>query len=141
MSSSSSSTPSAQSVSEFIRNSLNDIQGMSSVSQIGIGGTAGLVTGYVLSRVGKMAAFTVGTTVLGLQVAQHLGYIEVRWGKKKSQLEQLKKKAIKAAEESGLTGSKNDRAEHAVKEVKSFFQNNLTFALSFSGGVLIGFSF
>ena len=136
----SSSSSSSNGIADFVKNTLNDLQDMSTVNQIVIGGTSGLVTGYVLSRVGKLAAFTIGSTLITLQVAQHLGYIEIRWGKKKSQLEKLKKKALKAAEESGLT-NKNDKTEQALTQVKSFFKNNLTFALSFTGGALVGFSF
>jgi FUN14 domain-containing protein 1 len=136
------SRSSSNSVIDFIRNTFDDIQDMSTVNQIVVGGVSGLATGYVFSRVGKLAAFTIGSTLITLQVAQHLGYIEVRWGKKKSQLSELKKKAIKAAEQAGLTGNNpNDKAEQVMGEVKSFFQNNFTFALSFGGGALIGFSF
>jgi uncharacterized membrane protein (Fun14 family) len=112
------------------------------MNQMIVGGVSGLATGYVFARVGKLAAFTIGSTLITLQVAQHLGYIEIRWGKKKSQLSELKKKAIKAAEQAGLTGSSsNDKAEQMMAEVKSFFQENYTFALSFGGGALVGFSF
>jgi FUN14 domain-containing protein 1 len=131
----------SNSVIDFIRNTFDDIQDMSTVNQIVVGGVSGLATGYVFSRVGKLAAFTIGSTLITLQVAQHLGYIEVRWGKKKSQLSELKKKAIKAAEQAGLTNNSNDKAEQLMGEIKSFFQNNFTFALSFGGGALIGFSF
>jgi FUN14 domain-containing protein 1 len=133
---------SINSVGDFIRNTLNDIQEMSTLNQIIVGGTSGLVTGYVLSRVGKLAAFTIGSSLITLQVAQQMGYIEIRWGKKKSKLDELKKKALKSADELGLIGNnKNDKAEKAVSEVKSFFQNNITFGVSFGGGILIGFSF
>ena len=128
-------------VGDFIRNTLDDIKDMSTLNQIIVGGTSGLATGYVLSKVGKLAAFTIGSSLITLQVAQQLGYIEIKWGKKKSKLDELKKKALKSAEEIGLTGNKNDKIERAVGEVKTFLQNNITFAVSFGGGVLIGFSF
>ena len=131
---------SSNSIGEFIRNTLDDIKDMSTLNQIVVGGASGLATGYVLSRVGKLAAFTIGSTLITLQVAQHLGYIEVSWGKKKSKFDELKKKALKVAEENGLT-NRDDKLNTAVGEVKSFFQNNVTFALSFGGGALIGFSF
>ena len=103
----------SNSVSDFIRNKLDDIKGMSTLNQILIGGTSGLATGYVMSRVGKLAAFTIGSTLITLKVAQHLGYIEIRWGKKKPKLEELKKKALKAVEESGLT--ENNKNEKCIK--------------------------
>jgi uncharacterized membrane protein (Fun14 family) len=90
---------------EFINRTMNDIKEMSAMNQVVIGGTAGLASGYVFSRVGKMAAFTIGSGVLALQVAQHCGYIEIKWGKK-SKFDQFKKKALQAAEEVGLTNNK-----------------------------------
>ena len=126
---------------DFIKRTFEDIQGMSSLNQIIVGGSLGLATGYVFSRVGKLAAFTLGTSVLALQVAQHLGYIEVKFTKK-SKIDQLKKKALKTAEEIGLTdnSAKNGKLEAGLNHVKTFMQNNLTFGVSFGGGVLIGFS-
>jgi FUN14 domain-containing protein 1 len=127
-------------VGDYLKNILKDINEMPTLNQVIIGGTAGITTGYVLSKVGKIAAFTVGSSVIVLQLAQHLGYIEINWGKKKSKLEDLKKKAIKAAEEAGLT-NQNNRRDKYVNQIKSFFQENVTFAASFGGGLLVGISF
>ena len=126
---------------DFVKKTFEDIQGMSALNQIVVGGTLGLATGYVFSRVGKLAAFTLGTSVLALQVAQHLGYIEVNFTKK-SKIDQLKKKALKTAEEIGLTenNKNNGKLEVGLNHVKKFLQNNITFGASFGGGVLIGFS-
>lgn len=132
----------SNSVVDFIKDSLKDINEMSTLNQILIGGSTGLATGYVLSRVGKLAAFTIGSSVIVLQVAQQMGYIEIKWGKKSSKLQDLKKKAIQAVEETGInTGMRNDKTDRVFKEVKKFFQKNLTFGASFGGGVLVGFSF
>lgn len=98
-----------------------------------------MTTGYVLSRVGKLAAFTVGSSVILLQVAQHLGYIEIKWGKN-SKIDDLKKKAIKAAEEVGIPVKQTTKAEKILKKVKSFMQENVSFGASYCGGVLVGFS-
>ncbi|CAF0906663.1 unnamed protein product [Brachionus calyciflorus] len=135
--------PSSTSVSDFVRNSLDDLKEMSTLNQIVIGGSAGLATGYVLSRVGKMAAFTLGSSMIMLQLAQHMGYIEIKWGKKSSKLRDLKKKALKAAEETGLieTPGQNEKLNKVLKEAKNFVQDNITIALSFGGGILVGFSF
>lgn len=133
---------SSNSVSEFIKNSINEIKGMSTLNQMLVGGSAGLATGYVMSKVGRMAAFTVGSSLIGLQLAQHFGYIEIKWGKKSSKIKDLKKKAIKAAEESGLLDkeTQNEKLEKAYGFVKKFMQENFAFGLSFGGGVLIGIS-
>lgn len=130
---------SSDNVSDVVKRTLDDIRGMSAMNQIFVGGTAGLATGYILSRVGKLAAFVLGSGVIALQVAQHMGYIEIRWTKK-SKIEELKKKAIQAAEESGVIRSQS-KGEKMASDVKKFFKQNMTFAVSFGGGILIGFSF
>lgn len=131
---------SSSGVGDFLKKTLNDIKEMPTLNQVIVGGTAGITTGYVLSKVGKIAAFTVGSSVIVLQLAQHLGYIEIKWGKKKSKLDDLKKKAIKAAEEAGLTNDTSRRDKY-IDQIKSFFQENVTFAASFGGGLLVGISF
>lgn len=92
-----------------------------------------------MSRVGKLAAFSIGSSVILLQVAQHLGYIEIKLGKR-SKLDQLKKKALQAAEEVGLPVKDQSKAELIIKEVKSFLQENISFGASYCGGVLVGIS-
>ena len=128
-------------ISDFFNRTLNDIRDMPAMNQVLVGGTAGLASGYVFSRVGKMAAFTIGSGVLVLQLAQHCGYIEIKWGKK-SKIDQMKKKVLKAAEEVGITtnGSPNSKMEKIADEVKTFFQNNITLGVSFGAGLLIGIS-
>lgn len=129
----------SDSASDIVKRTLDDIREMSALNQILVGGTTGLATGYILSRVGKMAAFVLGSGVIALQVAQHMGYIEVRWAKK-SKIEELKKKALQAAEDTGMIKSQS-KVEKLVLDTKKFFKQNVTFAVSFGGGVLIGFSF
>ena len=128
-------------ISDFFNRTLNDIKDMPAMNQVLVGGTAGLASGYVFSRVGKMAAFTIGSGVLVLQLAQHCGYIEIKWGKK-SKIDQMKKKVLKAAEEVGITtnGSPNSKMEKIADEVKTFFQNNITLGVSFGAGLLVGIS-
>jgi uncharacterized membrane protein (Fun14 family) len=128
-------------ISDFFNRTINDIRDMPAMNQVIVGGTAGLASGYVFSRVGKMAAFTIGSGVLVLQLAQHCGYIEIKWGKK-SKIEQMKKKVLKAAEEVGITanGSPNSKLDKFADEVRTFFQNNITLGVSFGAGLLIGIS-
>lgn len=135
----SSSNNSADGVVDVVKRTIEDIRDMSDMQQIFVGGATGLATGYLLSRVGKLAAFAIGSGVLALQVAQHLGYIEVRWGKR-SRIEDLKKKAIQVAEETGVIRT-TSKTEKLSGDVKRFVKQNVTFAVSFGGGFLIGFSF
>jgi FUN14 domain-containing protein 1 len=112
---------SSSGANDLIQKVLKDVKEMSSLNQIVVGGAAGLTTGYILSKVGKIAAFTVGTSVILLQVAQNSGYIEIKWGKK-SKIDQLKKKAIAAAEEVGLTKTdQKTKVEKALTEAKVNF--------------------
>ena len=118
-----------------------EIQQMSTPTQIAIGSASGLATGYVFSRLGKMAALSIGSALILLQVANHSGFIEVKW-KKSTKIDDLKQKAIAAAEEVGLTqNQKNNKLEKIGRQLKSFFRKNATFGVSFGGGLLIGLSF
>ena len=127
----------SQEASEFLKKAMNEVQEMSTTTQILVGGTAGLATGYIFSKLGKLAAISVGTAVILLQVAHHTGYIEVKLGKK-SKIDDLKQKALKAAEDVGLTTNKNSQLENFGRQLKSFLQKNATFGISFGGGALIG---
>lgn len=134
------SSSSGESPSDILKKVLRDIKGMSSLNQVLVGGAAGVTTGYVMSKVGKMAAFTVGTSVILLQVAQSSGYIEIKFGKR-SKIEDLKKKAIQAAEEVGISKPENKtKLEKLVQDSKKFLENNISFGASYIGGLLIGFS-
>jgi FUN14 domain-containing protein 1 len=128
---------------EYIRKALDSTKSFSGMESVIIGGVAGLTTGYFLNKVGRLAAFSVGTSVIVLQVAQHMGYIEIKMGKKSSELDELKKKALKAAngfkDELGFGEKKSEsKIEQAANEVKEFFKNNFTFGASYVGGCLIG---
>ena len=113
---------------------------MDSVHQVVAGGVAGVIAGYATQKLGKMAAFTIGSTVIMLQVAQSSGYVDIRFGKQ-SKIDSLKKKALKAADAVGLTEPDTQtQVQRALGEVKKFMKNNVTFGASFFGGVLIGFS-
>ncbi len=136
-----SSESSPSSSKDILKKVLDDVKDMSALNQALVGGTAGITTGYVMSRVGRIAAFTVGSSIIALQVAQSSGYIEIKFGKR-SKIDELKKKAIKAAEEVGLTQpEKKTKVEKIIADAKSFLEDNLTFGASFIGGLMIGLSF
>jgi FUN14 domain-containing protein 1 len=71
------------------------------------------------------------------QVAQHFGYIEINWKKFQKDFDKQKKRTIKAIN-ANTDGEKLDRL---VNETKSFITQNVSFALSFLGGTLVGISF
>lgn len=57
---------------------------------------------------------------------------------KRSRIEELKKKAIKAAEEVGLPIENKSKMEKYLIEIKEFLQENISFGASYFGGVLVG---
>ena len=125
---------------DILKKLMKDIKEMDSVHQVVAGGVAGVIAGYATQKLGKMAAFTIGSTVIMLQVAQSSGYVDIRFGKQ-SKIDSLKKKALKAADAVGLTEPDTQtQVQRALGEVKKFMKNNVTFGASFFGGVLIGFS-
>lgn len=125
---------------DILKKMMKDIREMDSLNQVAAGGVAGIVSGYAMQKVGKMAAFTIGSTVIMLQVAQSSGYVDIRFGKQ-SKIDNLKKKALKAADAVGLTEPENQsQVQKVANDVKKFMKNNVTFGASFFGGVLIGFS-
>ena len=53
---------------------------------------AGRVTGYLGMKVGKMAAMTLGGSLLVMQVANHKGYINVNWAKVNNDIREISEK-------------------------------------------------
>lgn len=96
-----------------------------------------MTTGCVLSRVGKQSAIILGMSVISLQVGQHLGYIKINFGKR-SRIKELKKKAIRAAEDLGLSIENKSEVEKCLIEIKDLFLENISFGASFFGGILVG---
>ena len=47
------------------------------------------MTGFLTMKVGKMAAFAVGGSIIILQVAAHQGYIKVNWDKIRKKAEKI----------------------------------------------------
>ena len=56
------------------------------LTQLGVGGVAGLCVGYALKKVGKIIAFIVGIAFIGLELLAYKGIIDihydvlVKWG-------------------------------------------------------------
>jgi hypothetical protein len=93
-----------------------------------------------LSRFGKLAAVSIGGGAVLLQMAQHFGFIEIKFGKP-SRFDRIKKRMIKAAEEVGLPVRNESNAEKFFKELGFFLQDNISFGASYCGGVLVGIAF
>lgn len=60
---------------------IGDVGKTSATRQLIIGTTSGWITGYLMMKVGKMAAVAVGGGIILLQIANHNGYVKVNWDK------------------------------------------------------------
>jgi uncharacterized membrane protein (Fun14 family) len=47
--------------------------------QMGFGGVLGVCSGYSMKKIGKVAAFLIGTGFIAVQTALHLGYVNISW--------------------------------------------------------------
>lgn len=115
----------------LLRRALDDVKRGSTYKQLGWGATAGWVTGYLGMKVGKLAAMTLGGSLLVMQVANHKGYIKVNWKKVNNDIREISEKVqddVKTA------------APGAAGEVKKFASENKYVAAGFAGGFLIGLS-
>ncbi|KAK7090320.1 FUN14 domain-containing protein 1-like [Littorina saxatilis] len=113
------------------RRAMGDVSQQSAMKQLGVGSVTGVVAGWLAVKVGKVAAATLGTTVLLVQVAQHQGYISINWDQVRSHLRQAEVKVHR-------TASRNYPG--FFNNVKQFMQENMFVAVGFGGGFLVVFS-
>ncbi|XP_043217366.1 FUN14 domain-containing protein 1-like [Amphibalanus amphitrite] len=121
----------AEEAESMFRRALDDVKSGSTYKQLGWGAAAGWVTGYLGMKVGKLAAMTLGGSLLVMQVANHKGYINVNWAKVNHDIREISEKVqddVKSA------------APGAAGEVKKFALENKYVAAGFTGGFLIGLS-
>ena len=117
---------------KWVQNLLKDASKMSVTNQTLIGGLSGWCFGLLFAKVGKIAAVTVGTSLLLLQVAHHQGYVNVNWKKLGENAHQIQKAVMK---ETGETFPCK-----LVSSSQSFFEDNMLLASVFAGGFLLGLS-
>ncbi|KAK3096083.1 hypothetical protein FSP39_022912 [Pinctada imbricata] len=111
---------------------LGDITRKSAAQQVAIGGVSGWVSGYLFIKVGKLAAFTMGTSILLLQIAQHQGYVRINWSRLERDVDRAKKTFEREARR---------RYPGVLENLKVFIRNNIFLAGSFGGGFFIGMAF
>ncbi|XP_037068057.1 FUN14 domain-containing protein 1-like [Pollicipes pollicipes] len=115
----------------LLRRALRDVKQGSTYKQLGVGAAAGWITGYLGMKVGKLAAMTLGGSMLVMQIASHKGYIRVNWKKVNNDLQQISERVQDDVQKT---------APGAVGEVKKFANENKYVAAGFTGGFLIGLS-
>ena len=90
------------------------------LTQLGVGGVAGLCSGYALKKMGKVVAFIIGLAFIGLQLLAYKGIININY----DALQQWGSELI------GQVG--------ALEGVMTLIIANLPFAASFLVGLAIG---
>uniref|UniRef100_A0A1B6GKF9 FUN14 domain-containing protein 1 n=1 Tax=Cuerna arida TaxID=1464854 RepID=A0A1B6GKF9_9HEMI len=107
---------------------IGDVGKTSATQQLILGTASGWLTGYLMMKVGKVAAVAVGGGIILLQIANHKGYVKVNWDRIYRNVEEQ----VDKIEASSSTKPK------ILDKVSSFFKSNTYFSASFSGGLLIG---
>lgn len=108
---------------------IKDVGKASATKQLIIGCTSGWLTGYLMMKVGKVAAVALGGGIILLQVANHNGYIKVNW-------DRLAKKVDEVGDTVEATASA--KGPKLLDKVKKFAQENTYMAAGYAGGFLIG---
>lgn len=116
---------------KWLENLFKDASKMSVTNQTVVGGLSGWCFGLLFAKVGKMAAATVGTSLLLLQIASHQGYVNVNWKKLGENAQKIRKAIAKDAEAA---------VPKLATVSQSFFEDNMLFASVFAGGFLLGLS-
>jgi uncharacterized membrane protein (Fun14 family) len=90
------------------------------LTQLGVGGVAGLCTGYALKKIGKLVAVLIGIAFLGLELLAYRGIININY----SALQEWA---------SGLIGQVGE-----AEGILTLIIGNLPFASSFLVGFALG---
>uniref|UniRef100_A0A1I7ZAF1 FUN14 domain-containing protein 1 n=1 Tax=Steinernema glaseri TaxID=37863 RepID=A0A1I7ZAF1_9BILA len=102
--------------------------------QIGIGGGAGVFTGYVFGKSSRLLAGTLGCSLIVLQFCNYRGYIVVS----RSEFEKDLRAARRALEKQF---GANKSSVPSAKEVDKFLISNKYLLGGFVAGCLLGYAF
>ena len=102
-----------------------------SVQQALIGSSSGWMTGFTLVKFGRYAGFSMGASILLLQLGYHYGYINIDWKNVNRDLKKAKAAAEKQA--GNHLPDLYDRVQNSIRE-------NAIMASTFFGGFLLGAS-
>uniref|UniRef100_A0A1I7T0Q0 FUN14 domain-containing protein 1 n=1 Tax=Caenorhabditis tropicalis TaxID=1561998 RepID=A0A1I7T0Q0_9PELO len=106
-----------------------DLKKQPPMAQLGVGAGFGTVTGYFVTKGGRLVAATVGISFLLAQLAIHKGYITLNESKIERDIKNLKKSVMKKV-------SRTD----TINIPNNFFTENRWILGGFAAGILIGFS-
>ncbi|XP_067118823.1 FUN14 domain-containing protein 1-like [Centruroides vittatus] len=97
--------------------------------QLTVGAVTGWCSGVTFAKVGKVAAASIGASLLLFQLAHHQGYIKVNWSLLNKDIENAKRI---------LQRRKKRGFNRIYAEVEEFLEENIFLATGFTGGFLFG---
>ncbi|XP_033761244.1 FUN14 domain-containing protein 1-like isoform X2 [Pecten maximus] len=115
----------------WLQKVFGDISKQSAAKQVAIGGATGWVSGYLFVKVGKIAAATLGTTIILVQIARHKGYLQINWSKVEREANEVRREIRREA----------NRNLSKLQHIQTFFRQNIFLGTGFAGGFLIGLAF
>lgn len=71
----------ADEAKSLIEKVIKDVGKKSATRQLLFGSASGWMTGFVMMKLGRAAAFTLGSGILALQLANSSGYVKINWDK------------------------------------------------------------
>ncbi|XP_060866648.1 FUN14 domain-containing protein 1 isoform X1 [Metopolophium dirhodum] len=106
----------AEEAKSLIEKIVRDVGKKSATRQLIFGSASGWATGFIMMKLGKAAAFTVGSGILVLQLANSSGYININWDK-------LTRGVERVAEQ--VEGSTSDKKQGLLKKMGRFVDKKL----------------
>ncbi|XP_060849795.1 FUN14 domain-containing protein 1-like isoform X1 [Rhopalosiphum padi] len=106
----------AEEAKSLIEKVIKDVGKKSATRQLIFGSASGWATGFIMMKLGKAAAFTVGSGILALQLANSSGYIKIDWDK-------LTRGVERVAEQ--VEDSTSDKKKGLLKKMGRFVDKKL----------------
>ncbi|XP_050440331.1 FUN14 domain-containing protein 2-like isoform X2 [Adelges cooleyi] len=111
---------------------IKDVGEKSATRQLIFGSASGWLTGFVMMKLGKAAAFTLGSGIIALQLANSSGYVKINWDKLTRGVEKIAEK---------VEDSTADKKKGLMNKVKNIVENNSIMAAGFTGGFFLGIGY
>ncbi|XP_050521482.1 FUN14 domain-containing protein 2 isoform X2 [Daktulosphaira vitifoliae] len=122
----------AEEAKTLLEKIIRDVGQKSAARQLIFGSASGWLTGFVMMKLGKAAAFTLGSGIIALQVANSTGYIKINWDKLTRGVEKIAEK---------VEDSTVDKKKGLLNKVKNIVENNSIVAAGFTGGFFLGVAY
>lgn len=101
------------------------------VQQAIIGTSSGWLTGFTVVKFGRYAGFSMGASILILQLGHHYGYINIDWNTLNRDLRKARQEVEKRA---------NKHVPDLMSRIQTAIKDNAVTASTFVGGFFIGAS-